>query len=146
VKSNNGANSALAVLIAINILNFYDRNVVGRSPSRSAWNQSDGHAGRVTRQYLHLAVRYCRRTSRQRGGPLERKKMLTGGIVVWSALTAMAALATSYALLLCSRLGFAVGEAAVAPTATSWIGDMYPPEKRARPLALFMIGVPVGGL
>jgi MFS family permease len=38
-----------------------------------------------------------------------------------------------------------VGEAACAPTATSWIGDLYPPEKRSRPLALFMLGVPVGG-
>jgi MFS family permease len=38
-----------------------------------------------------------------------------------------------------------VGEAACAPTATSWIGDLFPPERRARPLALFMLGVPIGG-
>jgi len=32
-----------------------------------------------------------------------------------------------------------------SPVATSWIGDLYPPAKRSRPLALFMLGVPVGG-
>jgi MFS family permease len=48
-------------------------------------------------------------------------------------------------MLLCSRLGFAVGEAVVAPAATSWIGDIFPATERSRPLALFMLGVPVGG-
>jgi MFS family permease len=48
-------------------------------------------------------------------------------------------------MLLFSRLGLAVGEAACAPTATSWIGDLFPPSQRSRPLALFMLGVPVGG-
>jgi MFS family permease len=48
-------------------------------------------------------------------------------------------------MLLFSRLGFAVGEAVVAPAAASWIGDMFPATDRSRPLALFMLGVPVGG-
>jgi MFS family permease len=48
-------------------------------------------------------------------------------------------------MLLFSRLGFAVGEAVVAPAATSWIGDIFPAVERSRPLALFMLGVPVGG-
>jgi predicted MFS family arabinose efflux permease len=71
-----------------------------------------------------------------------RKKLLAGGMMVWTALTAVAALASSYTMLLLSRLGFAVGEAAVAPAATSWIGDLFPPARRSRPLALFMLGVP----
>jgi MFS family permease len=66
-------------------------------------------------------------------------------MLVWSALTATAAMAVSYTMLLFSRLGFAVGEAVVAPAATSWIGDLFPAWERSRPLALFMLGVPVGG-
>ncbi|HLK52505.1 MAG TPA: MFS transporter, partial [Candidatus Angelobacter sp.] len=42
-------------------------------------------------------------------------------------------------------LGVGVGEATAAPTATSWIGDLFPAERRSKPLALFMLGVPVGG-
>jgi MFS family permease len=66
-------------------------------------------------------------------------------MLAWSALTAVGAFAVSYTMLLFSRLGFAVGEAVVAPAATSWIGDLYPAERRARPLSLFMLGVPIGG-
>src|SRR5205085_5936357 len=74
-----------------------------------------------------------------------RKKLLAAGVAVWAALTALGGWAASYPLLLASRLGVAVGEATCAPAATSWIGDLFPPHRRARPLALFMLGVPVGG-
>jgi len=74
-----------------------------------------------------------------------RKKILAWGIAVWSALTALGGLAPTYILLLFSRVGVGVGEAACAPTATSWLGDLFPAEKRSRVLALFMLGVPVGG-
>src|SRR5271165_4531359 len=74
-----------------------------------------------------------------------RKKLLAWGVLIWTALTASAGLATTYALLLFSRVGVGVGEAACAPTATSWLGDLFPPSKRSRVLALFMMGVPIGG-
>jgi MFS family permease len=38
-----------------------------------------------------------------------------------------------------------VGEAVCAPVGTSWIGDLFPPQRRARVLSLFMLGVPIGG-
>src|SRR5260370_2566763 len=63
----------------------------------------------------------------------------------WAGLTASAALASSFAILLISRVGVGVGEAGCAPAATSWLGDLFPPDRRSRVLALFMLGVPVGG-
>ena len=74
-----------------------------------------------------------------------RKKLLAGGVSVWSLLTATSAIASGYGLLLFSRLGVAVGEAVCAPAATSWLGDLFPAEKRSRALAIFMLGVPIGG-
>jgi MFS family permease len=141
-----GAKAALAVLVAINILNFYDRNVAGAlvEPIRKEFHLNDTQIGFLGSVFIWLYALV--------GVPLgsiadrwSRKKLLAGGIVVWSALTALAALTTTYAMLLFTRLGFAVGEAAVAPTATSWIGDLFPGPRRARPLALFMLGVPMGG-
>src|SRR5215467_7271200 len=73
-----------------------------------------------------------------------RKRLLASGVSVWSALTASTALASSYGFLLFSRLGVAVGESVCAPAGTSWIGDLYPADKRSRALALFMLGVPIG--
>src|SRR5438477_6454607 len=42
------------------------------------------------------------------------------------------------------RLGVGIGEASCAPAATSLIGDLVPAERRARALALFMLGLPLG--
>src|SRR2546430_10734698 len=65
-------------------------------------------------------------------------------VLVWSALTAGAALVTSYGMLVVTRLGVGVGEAVCAPAGTSWIGDLFPVSKRSRALAFFMLAVPLG--
>lgn len=146
MKRENASSGALLVLVAINILNFYDRNVVGAlaEPIRKEFDLTDTQVGLLGSIFIWLYAIV--------GVPLgkladtrSRRKLLAAGMVVWSALTAVAALAYSYPMLLLSRLGFAIGEAAVAPAATSWIGDLFPPAQRARPLALFMLGVPIGG-
>ncbi len=136
----------MVVLFAINILNFYDRHVPGAlvEPMRKEFHLSDTQIGLLGSAFIWIYAIV--------GVPLgliadsaSRKKLLAWGIVVWTALTASAGLATTYALLLVSRVGVGVGEAACAPAATSWLGDLFPPAKRSRVLALFMLGVPVGG-
>jgi MFS family permease len=137
---------SLAVLVAINILNFYDRHVAGAlvEPMRREFSLSDTQIGWINTFFTilygavglplgHLADR------------ISRKKLLASGIVVWAALTASARWVASYPMLVFTRLGVGVGEAACAPVATSWIGDLYPPDKRSRPLAWYMLGIPVGG-
>jgi MFS family permease len=136
----------LAVLVAINILNFYDRQVAGAvvEPIRKEFLLSDTQIGLLNTlsTILYGLV----------GLPLgliadrvSRKKLLAVGIAVWALFTAGARWVNSYSFLMITRLGVGVGEAAAAPTATSWIGDLFPPERRSKPLALFMLGVPVGG-
>jgi MFS family permease len=138
--------TALVVLIAVNILNFYDRHVIGAltEPIRKEFGLTDSQVGLMGSAFIWLYALV--------GLPLgrvadrwSRRKLLAAGMAVWSALTATAALSINYTMLLFSRLGFAVGEAVVAPAATSWIGDIFPATERSRPLALFMLGVPVGG-
>jgi MFS family permease len=136
----------LAVLVAINVLNFYDRQVAGAvvEPIRKEFHLTDTQIGLLNTVSLILYGLV--------GLPLglladrvSRKKLLAVGIVVWTAFTACARWINSYSFLLISRLGVGVGEATAAPTATSWIGDLFPAERRSKPLALFMLGVPVGG-
>jgi MFS family permease len=146
VASSRAAKWSLAILVAINILNFYDRHVAGAvvEPVRKEFLLSDTQIGWINTAFTVLYGLV--------GLPLglmadrfSRKKLLAAGIVVWAALTAGARWVFSYPMLVLTRLGVGVGEATCAPAATSWIGDLYPPEKRARPLAIFMLGVPVGG-
>ena len=134
------------VLAGVNILNFYDRHVAGAltEPIRKEFHLTDTQVGLLGSVFIWLYAIV--------GVPLgriadsaSRKKLLAWAVIIWSALTASAAFAGNYTMLLISRIGVGIGEAGCAPTATSWLGDLFPPEKRSRVLALFMLGVPVGG-
>jgi predicted MFS family arabinose efflux permease len=136
---------ALAVLFAVNCLNIYDRQVLGAlaEPLRKEFGLSDMQIGALSTLFtLVYAVAGVPLGRLADGG--SRRRLLAAGVAVWGALTALGGLAASYTALLLSRLGVAAGEAVCAPAATSWIGDLYPPERRARALARFMFGVPLG--
>jgi MFS family permease len=136
----------LAVLVAINVLNFYDRQVAGAvvEPIRKEFQLSDTQIGGLNTAFTVLYGLVGLPLGRL-ADKISRKKLLAVGMAVWALLTASARWVTSYSFLVISRLGVGVGEATAAPTATSWIGDLFPPERRSKPLALYMLGVPVGG-
>lgn len=136
---------SLFVLVAINILNFYDRQVAGAvvEPVRKEFALSDTQIGWINTAFTVLygivGLPLGRMADR-----FSRKKLLAVGVVIWAALIAYTKWVFSYPMLVIARLGVGVGEASCAPTATSWVGDLFPPKRRAKPLALFMLGVPVG--
>lgn len=145
-RSSRIARTSLILLVVINIVNFYDRHILGAlaEPMRKEFGLSDTQIGLLgtlfTLLYAVVGLPLGRLADR-----ISRKKLLAAGATIWGLLTGFAAWAWNFPTLAISRLGVGVGEAACAPTATSWIGDLYPSERRARPLALFMLGVPVGG-
>ncbi|HYE65325.1 MAG TPA: MFS transporter [Pyrinomonadaceae bacterium] len=136
---------ALAVLFAINAMNFFDRQILGAvaEPVRKEWGLSDGAIGALgtafTLLYAAVGVPLGRLTDKA-----TRTRILAAGVFVWSLLTAASGLATSYWQLFVLRLGVGVGEATCAPAATSLIGDLYPATRRAKALSIFMLGLPVG--
>jgi MFS family permease len=144
VKS--GLIASLAILFLINVLNFYDRNVSGAlaEPMKAEFGLTDTEIGWLGSGFIWLYAIVGVPLGRM-ADKANRKTILMIGLIVWSALTAANSLAQNYFHLMISRLGVAVGEAVVAPTASSWIGDLFPPEKRSRALAFFMLGVPIGG-
>jgi MFS family permease len=137
---------SLAVLVAINILNFYDRHVAGAlvEPIRKEFSLSDTQIGWLNTAFTIL-YGFVGLPLGSLADKVSRKRLLAAGIVVWATMTASAKWVFTYPLLVFTRLGMGVGEATCAPVATSWIGDLYPRERRSKPLALFMLGVPIGG-
>src|ERR1700729_1533978 len=118
----------LVVLFLVNLLNFYDRFTLGviAEPLRREFQLSDAQLGGLTTAFTILYA--------LAGVPLgrmadvkSRKGILAWGVAVWSGLTALGGLASSYAMLMVTRVGVGIGEAACAPAATSWIGDAVPP-------------------
>lgn len=136
---------ALGVLFAINTLNFFDRQVFGAiaEPVRKEWALSDSAIGLIgtafTLVYAAVGLPLGRMTDK-----VSRKKVLAGGVFIWSLLTAASGLAMSYWQLFLLRLGVGVGEATCAPAATALIGDLFPADKRSRALSIFMLGLPIG--
>src|SRR6267378_546115 len=136
---------ALAILFAINALNFFDRQVFGAiaEPVRKEWGLSDSAIGLIgtafTLVYAAVGLPLGRLTDKS-----SRKKVLAAGVFLWSLLTAASGLAMSYWQLFALRLGVGVGEATCAPAATALIGDLFPANKRSKALSIFMLGLPVG--
>lgn len=145
MQSRNRALFALAVLFAINFLNFFDRMIGGalHEPVKEAFDLSDKQMGAVTMGFTLLYAFV--------GVPLgwwsdfgKRTRILSIGVFFWSLLTAASGLAWSFVSLFTIRLGVGVGEATCAPAANSLIGDLFPPAARARALSMFMLGLPIG--
>lgn len=139
------AKVALFVLFAINVVNFFDRTILGAvgEPLRKEWRLSDTALGTLgtafTLVYAIVGLPFGRLADK-----LNRTRVLGAGVLLWSALTAAAGACTSFAQLFVVRLGVGLGEASCAPTASSLIGDLFPPHKRSNALAVFMLGLPCG--
>lgn len=137
---------AVLVLFGINLLNFYDRNAPGAlvEPMRKEFTLSDTQIGLMGSVFIWIyaiiGVPFGRIAD-----VWSRKKLLAFGVVLWASLTGLAGFARSFGFLLFTRLGVGVGEAVCAPTGTSWLGDLFPANRRARVLAIFMLAVPIGG-
>lgn len=144
-ESRRQALFALAVLFGINTLNFFDRQILAavNEPIRQQWNLGDGAMGLIstafTLIYAAVGVPLGRWADRGR-----RTRLLSLGVAFWSLFTAASGIAWSYASLFAARIGVGVGEASCSPTANSMIGDLFPPNQRARAISIFMLGLPVG--
>lgn len=140
-----GPTFTLGVLFAINTMNFFDRQVLPavQERIRRDWGLSDSKLGLLGTAFILLYAAI--------GVPLgrladigSRKYILAAGVGLWSILTVGSGFAWDFWSLFILRLGVGIGEASCAPAATSLIGDLVPPEKRARAMAVFMLGLPTG--
>jgi MFS family permease len=73
-----------------------------------------------------------------------RRGLMALGVGLWSCMTILCGLASSYWELFFARMGVGVGEACLAPCAYSLIADCFPKEKRSLPLNIFAGGVMLG--
>lgn len=71
---------------------------------------------------------------------VNRRRLLFCGILVWSAGTIACGLAQDFTQMFLARLVIGVGEAVLGPCAVGMIGEMFAPERRGRPMALYVLG------
>ena len=139
-------NFVLFLLILVYTLNFLDRQVLSilKDSIKLDLHLTDAQLGWMGG--APFALFYCLfgvpaawladRTS--------RVWIMTAALTLWSGFTAFCGLATNLTQLSIARMGVGVGEAGGVAPAYSLISDYFPAKSRARALAIFSLGIPLG--
>jgi predicted MFS family arabinose efflux permease len=139
------ARFALAILFAVNMMNFFDRQIIASvsKPIIDEWRLTDTQMGLIGTAFIwiYAVVGVPFGVWADRGS---RKKLLSLAVTIWSLFTAASGLAWNYGALFLARMGVGVGESGCSPAGNSLIGDLYPASKRGKAIAIFMLGLPIG--
>jgi MFS transporter, Spinster family, sphingosine-1-phosphate transporter len=140
------AGTALALLTAINLLNYLDRYVVPavfESLKRSPLAPTDAQLGLLMSGFL-LVYTVTAPLFGRLGDTRSRPRVLAAGVALWSAATALGGAARSWLGLLAARMTVGVGEAAYGTIGPSLLADYFPERTRGRAFAIFFTAIPVG--
>ena len=136
----------LAILLLAYIFNFIDRQIIGvlAVPIKAELGLSDGQLGLMggiafALFYSGLAVPIAWLADRR-----SRVNIIACSVALWSAFTAACGFAQNFWHLFLARMGVGIGEAGGVAPSYALISDFYPRERRARALALFSLGIPIG--
>jgi predicted MFS family arabinose efflux permease len=136
----------LTMLLVVYTFNFLDRQILGilAKPIQASLQLSDAQFGAIGGTafailYSVLGVPLALLADR-----VGKTRVIAGSLVVWSGFTALCGTATGFWSLFLSRLGVGVGEAGGVAPSYALIADYFPVERRARALAIYSMGIPIG--
>jgi len=135
----------LALLLAANLLNYIDRQVLFAvfPLIKEDLRISDAALGLLGSafmfSYLLIAPLFG-----WMGDRWSRSRLAAGGLAVWSLATGMTGLAGGYRALLAARATVGVGEASFGTVSPGLISDYFSKERRGRILSWFYVAIPVG--
>jgi len=136
----------LAILVVVYTMNFLDRQILGilAAPIKKELDLTDGQLGLMgglafAMLYSTLGVPIAWLADRS-----SRRRIMAYALGMWSAFTALCGLAGNFWQLFLCRIGVGVGEAGGVAPAYSLISDYFPRERRARALAIYSLGIPIG--
>jgi len=138
---------ALGLLLVVYIFNFIDRSILSilLESIKKEFQLSDTQLGLLSGPafaifYTFVGLPIARWSDRGK-----RTSIIAVAVVVWSAMTALTGFAQSFLHLLLARIGVGVGEAGCSPPAHSLLSDYFPASRRATVLAIYSLGIPLGG-
>lgn len=138
--------TVLGVLIVAYTFNFLDRQILGilAGPIKAELGLTDSQLGLMgglafALFYTGLGIPVAWLADRW-----SRTWIMTGALALWSGFTALCGLATGFWSLFLARMGVGIGEAGGVAPAYSLIADYFPKSHRARALAAYSFGIPIG--
>jgi MFS family permease len=137
--------TALALLTALNLLNYIDRSVLF---AVQPLVQSEFHLTKTQLGYLTSAFLAFYMIAAPFAGPLadrySRKLIIVLGAFFWSGLTLLTAVTHTYWELLLRHTLVGIGEATFVTIAPSLVADLFPENVRGRIFGIFYLAIPVG--
>ncbi len=136
---------ALGLLMAVNLLNYIDRQVLFAvfPLIKADLRLTDTALGFLGSAFM-LSYLLFAPLFGWMGDHWSRTRLASGGLVVWSLATALAGFAPGYRSLMAARATVGVGEASFGTVSPGLISDFFPKEQRGRILAWFYVAIPVG--
>jgi MFS family permease len=153
-----GARSALILLLAINLFNYIDRQVLAAVEPEIRReiltgvedDQAKFRMGLLSTAFL-LSYMLTAPLFGLLADRMSRWLLVGVGVILWSLASGASGwdwhleMAVAYWALFFTRCLVGVGEGAYGPIAPAMIADLYPVERRGRVLAYFYLAIPVGG-
>jgi MFS family permease len=136
---------ALGLLLAVNMLNYIDRQVLFAvfPLIKIDLRLSDTALGFLGSAFM-LSYLLFAPLFGWIGDHWSRTRLAAGGLVVWSLATTLAGFAPGYRTLLAARATVGVGEASFGTVSPGLVSDFFPKERRGKILAWFYVAIPVG--
>lgn len=143
---SNNKRYVISILLVVSVFNFTDHMIFAllMESIKAELLLSDTQLGFLSG--LAFVVFYC-----TLGIPIarwadrsNRVTIIALSVAVWSAMTALCGMATSFFQLLLFRIGVGAGEAGCTPSSHSLIADYFSREQRPRAMSIFMMGAPLG--
>lgn len=141
-------NFVLYTLTLVYTLNFIDRVLIGvvAQPIIEEFRLQDWQFGLLSGfgfalMYTLMGIPIARLSERY-----NRVRIIAISVILWSGMTALCGIANGFLALLVFRIGVGIGEAGCTPPANSLIADYFPPRSRARALAIYSMGITIGGV
>ena len=145
-----GARSALFLLLAINLFNYIDRQVLAAlEPDIRATFFPAGGVNAMTKTGLlgdAFFVTYMI-TAPILGLLADRFSrwiIIGSAVLLWSLASGCSGLAATFTILFATRVCVGIGEGGYGPAAPTILSDLFPIETRGRIMAIFCAAIPVG--
>src|SRR5271167_4546160 len=136
----------LGVLFLVYVCNFIDRNILSilAQDIKADLGLSDVQLGFLYGTAFAILYSLLGIPLGRLADSWYRGRLIAAGLALWSGLTVLSGLASSFAQLAFARVGVGIGEASASPAAYSLLGDYFPPRRRALALAIYSSGLFVG--
>jgi MFS family permease len=137
---------ALVAFCVAAILSYTDRQILSLlvDPLRRTFLLSDTQVSVLQGVAFALIYAFAGLPLGRMADILPRRRVIIGGILLWSLATLWCGLSRSFGELFAARTLVGIGEAALAPAATSMISDYFPPQRRGTATGVFLMGQVAG--